>query len=50
MDQYDPKAFDFAARALEEINLASVPGWELIRPIIAMRNLAKGESSAPRHS
>ena len=36
---YDPSAFDFAARALNEINLASVPDHELTRPITEMRNL-----------
>jgi hypothetical protein len=36
---YDRAAFDFAARALEEINLASVPDAELIMPIFEMRNL-----------
>lgn len=42
---YESAAFDFAANALKEINLANVTDWELIRPIIGMRNLlieAKG--------
>lgn len=44
---HDPSAFDFAARALEEINLASVPDWELIRPIIGMRNLVLQAKALP---
>jgi hypothetical protein len=36
---HEPAAFDFAASALKEINLANVSDWELIRPIIGMRNL-----------
>ncbi len=47
MDVYDPTAFDFAARALEEINLASVPDWELIKPIVAMRNLVLKAKDLP---
>jgi len=46
---HDPSAFDLAARALEQVNLASVPDWQLIRPIIGMRKLvlqAKGLPSA----
>ena len=45
--RYDPTAFDFAARALEEINLADVPDWELIRPIIGMRNLVMEAKDLP---
>jgi hypothetical protein len=44
---HDPSAFDFAARALEQINLASVPDWQLIRPIIGMRKLVLKAKDLP---
>ena len=47
LKRYDPAAFDFAARALGEANLADVPDWELIRPIIGVRNLVMEAKDLP---
>jgi hypothetical protein len=44
---YDPSAFDCAETALGEINLASVPDHELVRPIIEIRNLLREAKALP---
>jgi len=36
---YDASAFDFAARALEEVNVFNIPDWEMIKPVVDMRSL-----------
>ena len=39
LHQHDPREFDIAANALEGIELATLPDWELIEPIVELRRL-----------